>query len=132
MSLPQPTAFNALVHGYDGECPCCRRNFDQARKWHKATPPKVNFGGVAHVGRPMQLGNGRNSQVFVQPPRVDVEANCVRCARPTLVHELEFPTKSVRSAKRVIVHQGSVNAGVPATSFVAMRSRALSILHGSS
>jgi hypothetical protein len=30
MSLPQPTAFNALVHGYDGECPCCRRKFPQA------------------------------------------------------------------------------------------------------
>jgi len=30
MSLPQPTAFNALVHGFDGECPCCRRSFHQA------------------------------------------------------------------------------------------------------
>ena len=30
MSLPQPTAFNALLHGYDGECPCCRRKFVQA------------------------------------------------------------------------------------------------------
>ena len=30
MSLPQPTAFNALVHGFDGECPCCRRSFPQA------------------------------------------------------------------------------------------------------
>ncbi len=30
MSLPQPTAFNALVHGFDGECPCCRRSFRQA------------------------------------------------------------------------------------------------------
>ena len=30
MSLPQPTAFNALVHGFDGECPCCRRRFPQA------------------------------------------------------------------------------------------------------
>jgi hypothetical protein len=27
MSLPQPTAFNALLHGFDGECPCCRRRF---------------------------------------------------------------------------------------------------------
>ena len=30
MSLPQPTAFNALVHGVQGECPCCRRRFAQA------------------------------------------------------------------------------------------------------
>jgi len=30
MSLPQPTAFNALVNGFDGECPCCRREFTQA------------------------------------------------------------------------------------------------------
>jgi hypothetical protein len=27
MSLPQPTAFKALLHGFDGECPCCRRAF---------------------------------------------------------------------------------------------------------
>jgi hypothetical protein len=27
MTLPQPTAFLALVKGYDGECPCCRRPF---------------------------------------------------------------------------------------------------------
>jgi hypothetical protein len=25
-----PTAFAALVHGFDGECPCCRRTFRQA------------------------------------------------------------------------------------------------------
>jgi hypothetical protein len=30
MTLPQPTAFNALVNGYNGECPCCRRKFGQA------------------------------------------------------------------------------------------------------
>ena len=30
MTLPQPTAFSALVNGYDGECPCCRRRFDDA------------------------------------------------------------------------------------------------------
>jgi hypothetical protein len=30
MTLPQPTAFNALVNGYNGECPCCRRRFSQA------------------------------------------------------------------------------------------------------
>ena len=30
LSLPQPTAFNALLHGIDGECPCCRREFVQA------------------------------------------------------------------------------------------------------
>ena len=28
MTLPQPTAFSALVNGYDGECPCCRRRFE--------------------------------------------------------------------------------------------------------
>jgi hypothetical protein len=27
MSLPQPTAFRALVHGHEDECPCCRRKF---------------------------------------------------------------------------------------------------------
>jgi hypothetical protein len=27
MSLPQPTAFRALVQGYENECPCCRRSF---------------------------------------------------------------------------------------------------------
>jgi integrase len=30
MTLPQPTAFSALVNGFDGECPCCRRRFDDA------------------------------------------------------------------------------------------------------
>ncbi len=30
MTLPQPSAFSALVNGYDGECPCCRRRFDDA------------------------------------------------------------------------------------------------------
>ena len=29
-TLPQPTAFNGLVRGFDGECPCCRRRFRQA------------------------------------------------------------------------------------------------------
>ena len=28
MTLPQPTAFAAMVKGFDGECPCCRRRFD--------------------------------------------------------------------------------------------------------
>lgn len=28
MTLPQPSAFLALVRGFDGECPCCRRRFD--------------------------------------------------------------------------------------------------------
>jgi hypothetical protein len=27
MTIPQPTAFSALLHGHDGECPCCRRPF---------------------------------------------------------------------------------------------------------
>jgi integrase len=30
MSIPQPTAFLALIHGHDGECPCCRRPFADA------------------------------------------------------------------------------------------------------
>jgi K+-transporting ATPase ATPase A chain len=30
ISLPQTSAFNALVHGFNGECPCCRRKFRQA------------------------------------------------------------------------------------------------------
>jgi hypothetical protein len=30
MTLPQPTAFTSLVKGFDGECPCCRRRFDDA------------------------------------------------------------------------------------------------------
>jgi integrase len=30
MTLPQPTAFSALIKGYDGECPCCRRRFADA------------------------------------------------------------------------------------------------------
>lgn len=27
MTLLQPSAFRALVNGFDGECPCCRRPF---------------------------------------------------------------------------------------------------------
>jgi hypothetical protein len=27
MTLPQPTAFTALLRGSDGECPCFRRRF---------------------------------------------------------------------------------------------------------
>lgn len=30
MTLPQPSAYTALVDGFDGECPCCRRRFAQA------------------------------------------------------------------------------------------------------
>ena len=30
MTLPQPTAFSALIKGFDGECPCCRRRFADA------------------------------------------------------------------------------------------------------
>jgi hypothetical protein len=30
MTIPQPTAFAALIHGHDGECPCCRRAFADA------------------------------------------------------------------------------------------------------
>jgi hypothetical protein len=30
MTLPQPTAFSALLRGRDGECPCCRRRFADA------------------------------------------------------------------------------------------------------
>ena len=30
MTLPQPTAFMALVKGFDGECHCCRRPFADA------------------------------------------------------------------------------------------------------
>jgi len=30
MTLPQPTAFSALVRGFEGECPCCSRTFADA------------------------------------------------------------------------------------------------------
>jgi hypothetical protein len=30
MTLPQPTAFSALIKWSDGECPCCRRRFADA------------------------------------------------------------------------------------------------------
>ena len=30
MTIPQPTAFAALMKGYDNECPCCRRRFADA------------------------------------------------------------------------------------------------------
>jgi hypothetical protein len=30
MTLPQPTAFSALVKGCEAECPCCRRPFADA------------------------------------------------------------------------------------------------------
>lgn len=30
MTLPQPAAFMALSKGIDGECPCCRRRFQEA------------------------------------------------------------------------------------------------------
>ncbi len=30
MTLPQPSAFMALAKGIDGECPCCRRRFQEA------------------------------------------------------------------------------------------------------
>jgi hypothetical protein len=31
MTIPQPSAFMALLNGFDGECPCCRRPFLEAR-----------------------------------------------------------------------------------------------------
>ena len=30
MTLPQPSAFAAMVKGFDGQCPCCRREFADA------------------------------------------------------------------------------------------------------
>ena len=30
MTLPQPSAFAAVVKGFDGECPCCRKKFTDA------------------------------------------------------------------------------------------------------
>ena len=30
MTLPQPSAFSAILRGRDGECPCCRRRFADA------------------------------------------------------------------------------------------------------
>jgi hypothetical protein len=30
MTLAQPTAFMSLVRGFEGECPCCRRSFEEA------------------------------------------------------------------------------------------------------
>jgi len=30
MTIPQPSAFAAMVNGFDGECPCCRRRFADA------------------------------------------------------------------------------------------------------
>mgnify|MGYP002623020945 CR=1 FL=1 len=30
LSLPQPRAFNSLLQGFEGECPCCHRKFGQA------------------------------------------------------------------------------------------------------
>jgi hypothetical protein len=30
MTLPQPTAFTAILKGIEGECPCCRRRFADA------------------------------------------------------------------------------------------------------
>ena len=29
-TIPQPSAFAALVNGHDEECPCCRRRFEDA------------------------------------------------------------------------------------------------------
>jgi hypothetical protein len=29
-TIPQPTAFSALLNGHEGECPCCRRGFADA------------------------------------------------------------------------------------------------------
>ncbi len=29
-TIPQPSAFNALLKGFDGQCPCCRRSFVEA------------------------------------------------------------------------------------------------------
>jgi hypothetical protein len=29
MTITQPTAFTALLHGGDGQCPCCRRPFNR-------------------------------------------------------------------------------------------------------
>jgi integrase len=31
MTLPQPSAFAAMVNGFDGQCPCCRREFADAQ-----------------------------------------------------------------------------------------------------
>jgi len=30
-TLPQPSAFSALVKGFDSQCPCCRRAFADAQ-----------------------------------------------------------------------------------------------------
>jgi hypothetical protein len=30
MTIPQQTAFSALLNGHEGQCPCCRRGFIDA------------------------------------------------------------------------------------------------------
>lgn len=31
MTIPQPSAFYALLRGRDGECPCCKRPFEESK-----------------------------------------------------------------------------------------------------
>jgi hypothetical protein len=37
MTLPQPMAFTSLAKGFDGECPCCRREFSGPDSWGDET-----------------------------------------------------------------------------------------------
>jgi hypothetical protein len=39
MSLPQPMAVSAILNGYGGECPCCRRRFDDGAPLTNVRPP---------------------------------------------------------------------------------------------
>jgi hypothetical protein len=53
-SIPQPNVFLALIHGRDGECPCCRDssptpdNSVEATDAHKPKAPAR--GGPTHLG----------------------------------------------------------------------------------
>ena len=56
-TLPQPTAFSALVKGYEGECPCCRRPFADASQTRAMWPTHAGWRSVV-PGKRMVIATG--------------------------------------------------------------------------
>ena len=79
MTIPQPTAFSALIHGHDGECPCCRRPFaDAARIPARACSRKRIFRrAILSSNAPARCSSGRGASA-----RYDGTAEQARKPKP--------------------------------------------------
>ena len=58
LSLLQPTPFTGWGHGFEGDCPCCRRKFPQALSPAGAPPPGLAAEVSSPGGHLSEFGRG--------------------------------------------------------------------------